>query len=355
MRKIEEIDKNLKIETKIQKEDILFYDVKSDPIKISGIFYENGKFRRMPEDVAKNVNHGVLELHAATAGGRARFKTNSKYVAINVKFDYASIMPHFAASGSAGFDLYTKKDGKETYVGTFTPPYNVKDGYESVIEFTDEEEKDIIINFPLYSTISEVYIGISNKATLLPPCAYEFEKPVLYYGSSITQGGCASRPGNSYQAVISRRLNCDYINLGFSGSAKGEETIAKYIADIDMSVFVYDYDHNASTAEFLRQTHKPMFDIIREKNPELPIIIVTKPERLIISDESPEKRIEVIRETYDKAIAAGDKNVYFINGQDMFNLLDSDMMTVDGCHPNDFGFYCMATVIGKVVEKILKK
>lgn len=106
---------------------------------------------------------------------------------------------------------------------------------------------------------------------------YAVKKPVVYYGSSITQGACASRPGNCYESILSRRLDCDYINLGFSGSAKGEDAIVDYIIGLDMSVFVMDYDYNAPTPEHLEKTHSKMFKAIRAEHPTLPIIIMPRP------------------------------------------------------------------------------
>ena len=118
-----------------------------------------------------------------------------------------------------------------------------------------------------------------------------------------------------------------------------------------MSVFVYDYDHNAPNIEHLENTHEKMFKAIRGKNPDLPIICVSKPDKT--SDW--EKRREIIRKTVENAIAAGDKNVYFIDGQSFSALCDEpDAITVDGCHPNDLGFAMMGKVIGDMIEKVLK-
>ena len=177
--------------------------------------------------------------------------------------------------------------------------------------------------------------------------------PVVYYGSSITQGGCASRPGMAYQNIISRWYNCDHINLGFSGNAKGEDAIAEYIAGLKMSVFVYDYDHNAPNVEHLKKTHKRMFDIIRGKNPNLPIIIVSMPKYPLTNNEV--LRREVIKETYKTAKSQGDNNVYFIDGCEMMRFKGGNEATVDNCHPTDLGFRRMADWIGEAVGKALKK
>ena len=349
MSNISKIDKNFKIETKIAKKDIEFFDIRQSPFKIYGVFFENGKFRRMPETVAKSVSDGVAWLHTNTAGGRVRFKTNSPYIAIHVKMANIGKMPHFALTGSAGFDLYVK-DKKPSYIGSFIPPYDMTDGYESVIELGSRKNREIIINFPLYSDVCELYVGVSNKSTLEAPSSYKLEKPIVYYGSSITQGGCASRPGTSYQAFISHELDSDYINLGFSGNAKAENEIIEHVKGLDMSVFVYDYDHNAPTIEHLGATHEKMFKAIREAHPSLPIIMMSRPKYKLNKEEK--ARLDIIKTTYNNAISNGDKNVYLIEGRALMRLAKADG-TVDNCHPTDLGFYSMASAIIPVLKKIL--
>jgi lysophospholipase L1-like esterase len=129
--------------------------------------------------------------------------------------------------------------------------------------------------------------------------------------------------------------------------------VAEYIAAMDLSAFVMDYDNNAPTPEWLRDTHEPFFRIIRKAQPKLPVIFVSRPP-LMGSDENPE-RIEIIKQTYQNALDAGDKHVYFINGSEFFDAFAGDAATVDGCHPNDYGFVLMALGILPVLEKALKE
>ena len=153
-----------------------------------------------------------------------------------------------------------------------------------------------------------------------------------------------------YENIISRRLNADYINLGFSGNAKGEREIAEYVSELKMSCFVYDYDHNAPSVEHLKSTHERMFKIIREKNPELPIVMMSRPKFRLYGHEV--ERLNVIKETYNNALKSGDKNVYLIEGPELMELAGNDG-TVDGCHPNDLGFASMAKVLGDLLKKII--
>ena len=345
MSNISKIDSNFAIETRINKKGIRFHKIDEFPFKVYGVFRENGKYRRMPESVAKSVSTGVYVLHSNTAGGRVRFVTDSPYIAIYAKMDGLGKMSHFALTGSIGFDLYVDN----YYAKTFVPQFEIKDGYESIIELEKKELREITINFPLYSNVCELYVGLQEDSFLAEAKPYKNAKPIVYYGSSITQGGCASRPGMAYQSIVSRNFDYDYINLGFSGGAKAEDEMIEYIKNLDMSIFVYDYDHNAPTVEHLEKTHEKMFKAIRETNPLLPVIIMSRPKHFLNEEEKIRRKI--IETTYLNAVSAGDENVYFIDGEALTELC-KDSGTVDNCHPTDFGFASMAKALTEVIAQI---
>ena len=307
--------------------------------------------------VSYEVSEGVLGLHANAAGGRIRFVTDSPYVVIKVKMGTWK-MAHFALTGSAGFDMFAEYNGKHRYAGSFIPPFAFKSEYEAVKDFDLESaadntcEKVITLNMPLYSTVVSLYIGLKEGSVLKEAPEYSNDKPVVYYGSSITQGGCASRPGSSYQAMLHRHIKTDYVNLGFSGNAKAEDVMMDYIANLPMRVFVYDYDYNAPDAAHLKATHEKGFKKIREKHPDLPVIMMTRP--MYYLNEEALERNAIVRETYENAIQAGDKNVYFIDGRE---LLEPDVMEhalVDNCHPTDLGFYSMAKRILPLLKTLVE-
>ena len=345
MKDISKVDKNFNVKTNIEKDDIKFYNAEEKPFKLYGVKREGEKLRRMPEQVAKSVSNGVHILSSHTAGGRVRFVTDSPYVAVFVKMGEVGKMPHFALTGSIGLDMYADNN----YAGSFVPPFDISDEYESLREFEDSREREITINLPLYSEVKELYIGLKNDAIIKSPSPYKNKKPVVFYGSSITQGGCASRPGMSYQAILSRMLNYDYINLGFSGSAKAEDEIIDYIKNLEMSMFVMDYDHNAPTVLHLLNTHEKMFKAVREKNPDLPIILMPRPTYLL--NEMEKERLEIVRTTYNNALASGDKNVYLVSNEELTALCLNDGK-VDNNHPTDLGFLSMAQGIYDVIKDI---
>lgn len=370
--KIEDVDKNLKLPTKLDKDDIVFYDVLEKPFEIYGLCppQPEGNFLRMPAKVPAAINENLVILNRSTAGGRVRFSTDSEYLAIKVKMPSPRIMNHMPVTGSAGFDVYCDTDGGSYFCGILSPSFNIrgqayetsidyeKGGeFETIIPLYGEGVKNYTINFPTYSGFTELYVGLQESAYVGEGAKYSYDKPILYYGSSITQGGCSSRPGNTYQARITRRFNVDHVNLGFSGNGKGEDPMIEHIASLDPLIFVCDYDYNAPNSEYLEETHLKMYEEFRKKHPDTPYVMVSKPDC-----DKPhggfdvESRRNAIHKNFMKGIESGDTNLYFIDGESIFaGFADGADCTVDGCHPTDLGFYLMAERIGFTIQRILMK
>ena len=353
---ISKVDKNLEVKTKLDVDDAVFYDSKKAPFDLYGLCKtELDVFKRMPSKVGESVSAGVNRLNYHTAGGRVRFTTDSDYVAIKCTMPVICNFSHMPRTGSSGFDLFEVDNGCYTYLGTFVPPKDMTDGYESLQWLRGgKRERCLEINFPLYNRVDDLYIGVREGSFVGEGQKYKFEKPVLYYGSSITQGGCASRPSNCYQGIISHELDCDHINLGFSGSALGEKEIVDYMCKIDASVFVCDYDYNAPNAEHLKATHLPLYKAYREAHPDTPIILISGINALFSNDDRIKRR-QIVLDTYNYAISQGDKNVSFIDGHTLFGGRYGNVYTVDNAHPNDAGFVRMADFIGRDVEMFLRK
>lgn len=331
-----------------------YFDVTSGVFEISGLPWlkHNKSFCRLNVDWLPKFNENVQRLSWCTAGAVVRFSTDSPVIAVRVELTYEEDMPHMPWTGISGVDLYLGKGKDKKFVRVAKPETN-QTKYEAVFEGFEAKMQEWTINLPLYNGVKKLEIGLSPNAQLAKPSPYTIEKPIVFYGSSITQGGCASRPGNAYTHIISRWLDANMVNLGFSGNAKGEPEMAQLISQIEMSAFVLDYDHNAPTVEHLKETHENFFKIIREAQPDLPIIIVTKPD-FDSNVEVNSKRREVIYQTYKNALDRGDKNVYFVDGETLFGSEDRDACTVDGCHPNDLGFMRMAEHIYPTIKKALK-
>ena len=349
---ITKVDKNF-AEVKVQNRPVKYYDAFNNPLfAVEGFpWRQSGKvLHRIPESVVKTLPN-LQGLSRCTAGGAVRFRTNSKYVAVKIKGIFAD-MNHMPRNGGAGVDIYELNDGKWTFRGVTGPSSDDarnKGSFEALVKRSGNGQmRDYLINLPLYSRVDSMQIGLEPHAELAKCTPWKVDKPILFYGSSITQGGCASHPGNNYPSILCRELSAEQINLGFSGNAKGEAAVAEAIAGLKLAAFVMDYDHNAPNDEHLKKTHAEFFRIIRKAQPDLPILILTR------GDWPNPKRTAVIRATYDAAVKAGDKHVYFVDGKEYFaHLPDPGLALVDGCHPSDFGFYLMYEKVLPVLKKAL--
>ena len=340
--------------------EIEWHAVEEDIFSLHGVYFSNqeGQFRRLPKEVAEATSEGVTWLSKHTAGGRIRFRTDSKVVAIQVVEPYVGVMHHMPMTGQMGFSLYIDEEYEETISPSLVHIQNRKDGEIEFANFhcplrpkKQGEFYSYDFYFPLYNPVKKLYIGVEKGSKFKTPKKYKYNVPVIFYGSSITQGGCAGHPGNDYQGHISRALDCDYINLGFSGNAMGEPVMAEYIASLDHSVFVMDYDHNAPTPEFLEKTHYNFYKTYRNLRKDTPIIFVTKP-NWWVNGETPARTATVLA-TYNRALQEGDDKVYFVDGKSFFGK-DLYSCTVDSCHPNDLGFWKMANKLTPVIKKALK-
>ena len=351
---ISKLDQNLAVSSVLNPEvkaQLDFYDIDNAPFAIYGVFREGDHYVRLPDAVAQTVSPNVTNLNKYTTGGRIRFVTDSKRIAIHAVCFERLPMAHMPFTGTTGFDLYADVDGNRQCFGTFKPAVDCNGQFESMVELPLEGMHTITINMPLYNGVYQVYIGI-EKGAALEAAQPLIQPPVVYYGSSITHGGCASRPGCTYQAMLHRHFQTDYINLGFSGSAKAETEIMEYIAGLDMSVFVYDYDHNAPDRDHLRATHERGFKIIREKHPDIPVIFMTRPKYYLT--EIMLERNQIIRQTYENAKAAGDQNVYFIDGRELLLPEAREYSLVDNTHPTDLGFFGMYSRILPLMRTLIK-
>lgn len=338
-----------------KKDNVNFFDVRNKPFKIYGLYkpYTEKTFKRLPDEVAKNTNEAVSFLYTNPSGGRIRFRTNSDFLMIKTVMPYISHRSIMSLLCSAGFDIYINKNGRETYYTSINPPIDLDDGYEGMVWFGNKEYKDITLYMPLYNDVSDLHIGINKECEITEyPLEYKIKKPVVFYGSSITQGASASRPGNSYEAKISRKLDCDFINLGFAGAAKGEESISNYMSTLDMSAFVCDYDYNAPTVEHLNNTHEKLYKTIRKTHPNLPYIMLSRPVVRPWEADNIKRRC-VVFNTYKNAISEGDKNVYFIDGFSLFEPDVCEDCIADGIHPNDLGFHAISEKVGALLRRVI--
>lgn len=323
------------------------------PIKVFGIphFDTRKTLERLPSELLEKIP-SLAFLGRRPMGARLGFRTNSKSFTLKIEFDTLSIDIGMSIYSCQSAYVFVGERPSSKYLGLVAVNnYDTKICEKTF--YKSDKMEDVTIFLPRNEIIKNVWVYIEDGAEIEPPTPYKYSKPILFYGSSITEGGIACNVCNGYNAVISRHLDVDYYNLGFSGNAKGEIEMADFINTIDMSIFVYDYDHNAPTAEHLDATHEPFFKRIREKNPTLPIVMLTRPFAEYGEDEK--KRREIVLKTYRNAINSGDKNVYFIDGESPFrDDPDKELCFIDTIHPNDLGFAKMVQVIEPIIKEILE-
>ena len=339
--------------------EVTWRDVRQAPFSLHGILLPNEKqpyYHRIPEEITAPLNADLCNKSKMAAGARVRFSTDSPYIAIRARFletGRTNVAPLLA---TAGFDLYIDGEFGSRFVKEFRMPYDIKDGYEQIITLEASDMRSYTIYFPISSIVASLEVGLKPGSALDAPVAYRDIDPITIYGSSIVHGFSAMRPGLTYPAMISRALNADYRNFGFGGVAKGEIPMAEWLADLKTSVFVYDYDHNVPNPAYLRETHYPFYLEYRKKNPTTPIIMITRPNYYTCQDDRKNiiLRRDVVMESYLRARAEGDENVYFIDGLSFCYAPHQYDYTMGGIHPNDAGFIRMADAIATVIRHALE-
>ena len=341
----------------VEKEAYTFYDVRREPFSIHGLYrpLEPGIFRRLPEDVAEATNPGVADHARKPAGGRIRFSADCDRVAIHMHFVAPIIRREMMSPlASSGCDLYLDDPagGMSRFYAVFRREDVGAEEIWSEVVFADKKRRFMTIHLPPFAVVDQFEVGLPLGVQPQPGLPYLPGDPIVYYGSSITHGACASRPGNSYPNVVCQRTRRDYLNLGFSGSAKGEPAIVGYLAGLPMSLFVLDYDHNAPTPEHLAATHAPLYRAVRATHPDIPIIMISRPNFPLCREEGVYRRREVILDTFRSAREAGDRNVYFIDGSSVVTGPWDNMALVDGTHPTDLGFALLADAVCAVLSRL---
>ena len=339
-----------------QGKTVLWYNALRSPFEVNGFPWrksDSDVLRRTPDNIVVGIPQ---RLRSHTSGGAVRFATDAPVIYLRARMHFHIDPPHMARTGSGGFDLML---GCGTPQECFRPmPLPSRDEvldtkpYLRTVKFRGKPQmRHFTLFLPLYTGVKSLEIGVDPGYQVHPPAPQKIKDPVCFYGSSITQGACASRPAFSYTTMLCRAIDAPQINMGFSGSAKGEESMARAIAGLKLSAFVLDYDHNAPTPKHLSDTHERFFRIVREAQPELPIIILSGP-RAPSADAR--ARRDIVKATFEHAVAAGDKNVYFVDGQDFFRGFSWYQISVDNIHPTDLGLYLMFKKILPVLKQALK-
>ena len=338
---------------------------------LRGIFYSNGGFSRVPEATVRKITGECKDLvensvysHAReTAGGRAYFATDSKTLRITAHYPFYKNLGAQMGAGKTGFDLYKNGTERVALLKADVPEFARELEFRAVAKtpwsYTWEislsgEMTDYTLYFPIATEISEVELTLDGE---IRECASAPKgEPVVFYGSSITQGGMATAPSESYVSTAMRELCKDYINLGMWGSCHGEKAMAEYIATLPMSAFVLDYDHNDGAPHPFKERHFEVYETVRRAHPDAPVLMISRPNNQIGEKTALEMK-EAIIANYDAAVKNGDENVYFLDGESIMGYSTSEEFysPSDKVHPKSAGHAKMASIIGAELKKILDK
>ena len=288
--KIEDLDSNFK---QVQSEASLTYlKITDTEAEIEGVLPNT--WQRLPDYVLEEINRPELTALAHhTSGAVLRFQSDTNILGLCMELlEPDFMMSHMPLTGSAGMDVFVN--------GSYAATFRAEPGEHAVkgeIPLSGEKV-EIDVYLPLYNGVREFYLGVNENACIGKPLEHKIKEPVIFYGSSITQGGCASRTSNAYPALVTRWMDAEMYCLGFSGNARGDLPIARYISELPVKCLIYDYDYNASDAAFLKATHEPFLECILSRKPKLPVLVMSRPNPEFKSEEMQSReRRQIIQET----------------------------------------------------------
>ncbi len=308
-------------------------------------------YDRLPSNVTASVNSGVRSLKHNTSGMLFRFATDSSRLVFKwTPYSTRLSMDHMPATGVSGIDVYRFDAAKGRWRYVRAGHITSAQGASLSLDWTPGTP--CLVNLPLYNGIREFSLGIDPEASVapLPPRASGVEKPVVFYGTSITQGGCASRPGMSFVNIVGRELDVPVVNLGFSGSGLMELEMSEHLAAIDASCYVLDcvWNMRGMTTDAFLTRYEPFIRNLRAKRPNVPIVMAGMSD---VYCGGPNDKDACVEALYGRLVAEGWEKLVHLPKDGMYS---GDFEgTVDGIHANNWGMRSLAKAYGKAVEKAL--
>ena len=296
------------------------------------------QFQRFPQKYKDLVRKEVWDFSENSAGISVSFSSNSSKLLIRWTLKNHFKMHHMTDVGVNGFDLYQKKNNKWYFISTAIP--NDLQNETCLFKGFQNELRHYRVHFPLYNTLTDLELGVDSNSSI--KIINKNGPPLIFYGTSITQGGCASRPGLAYTNIISRKLNRNCINFGFSGNGHLEISIAHILAKIDKAIFIIDCMWNIDE-KILHENTQPFINALRSKTKKFKSPIIFQEQYLSNLNHPDKKFIKsvikkniALKKQIDNEKHKGSKNLYLIEQDGCINK-DSEA-TVDGVHFNDLGF-----------------
>src|SRR3954451_4603898 len=297
-----------------------WYDIRPLGVEGQGWAETKAPFDRLPARAEGLVRDPVWGLGRQSAGLCVRFVTDAPEIKARWTLTSRQLaLPHMAATGVSGLDLYARLDGRWRWTGVGCPeqaPTNTA----TLAAGLPEGRREYLLYLPLYNGVSAVEIGLPQGRSLAqaPPRPSGHERPIVVYGTSITQGGCASRPGMVHTAILGRRFDRPVINLGFSGSGRMDPAVVELMGELDAAVFVIDCSPNLDAMGITERTG-PLVATLRKARPDTPILLVE--DRVFANapvNERARNGVEAnhaaLRAEYEKLVKAGVKHLHYLHG-----------------------------------------
>ena len=344
--------------TVLYSQEIEYKDASVFPLYGKVVEETSARYERLPASLEGVVRDPVWYLGRNSAGLFIRFRSNSTAIYARWESTFNNSMTHMTDTGTKGLDLYALCEGGWRHVCSAQPQGALSE--RTIIANMDPVEREYMLYLSLYDGVKSLEIGVDKGATLDLPAvdSPSREKPVVMYGTSILQGGCANRPGMAHTNILSRRLDREVINLGFSGQALLDMEIAHYMASVeDPGLFVLDYAPNAY-AHLIDEKGEEFFRVIRDAHPDVPVIFI---EDVIFPHTVFDNKIreevtlknEAQKRLFRKLKKSGEKKIYYIGAEGMIG--DDGEATVDAIHFTDLGAMRYVDHVLPVIRKALKK
>ena len=352
----EEFDKKMAAEVR-QDGPQVWLEVPHPHMRVQGLgFFETERrWCRLPSTflpLLQERRPALVQLARHTAGASLEFITNSQEVWVRAEVESAPYMGHMTGVAQCGFDCYARLPEKQ-WILTGVSKFPVEKKEFCCCLLRDTPAKKLVrIHFPLYTSVCRIQIGLVQGACLeLPPPAAR--SGIAFYGTSITQGGCASRPGMAYPAILSRELDVPVYNLGFSGNGVGTPELAQAICALPrLGALVVDIEANAAAEGLLERNLPAFLDAVRCLAPRLPVLLLSAP-LCTTATWDQAKAADFERRQAEERRANGDLNIYFADGRALIGSVGAEA-TVDGCHLTDLGFWALAKGLAPVLLNMLE-
>ena len=342
----------------LSQDNVQYTDASAFPVYGKAYADDGPRYRRLPQSLNGVIREAVWNLGCNSSGLYIRFRTNAPAVYAHWT-NTGYTMPHMTDVGTGGLDLYAFIDGQWKFVGSgfdWNGPRKTEHT-RRVVGHMDPVEREYMLYLSLYDEVKTLELGVPEGYTLEQPVlnSPKADAPIVMYGTSILQGGCASRPGMAHTNILARRFDRTVINLGFSGNAHLDYEVAELMASVENpAVFVMDYVPNAKP-ERIEERGEKFFRIIRDKHPDVPVIFVEDPlfphgivDKAIAEEVRSKNAAQ--KALFEKLKKAGEKKIYYVPAEKMTTSEDF----VDGVHLTDLGMTHYADLLAKTLKKVLK-